>query len=282
MTMMAEVPGATAGNPVAAAAAVVVAADSLNRGAGLELAERLGLAFLDVRAGAAGVAPFLLSLGPDGLALHCAEGGFGPISCDFAGGRLWHRHHFGGGLGQGIARAVGLKQSADLWVADLTAGLGEDAFVLAGLGARVVLLERHPVIGALLEDGLRRARQLAGNSSTAATIERMDLILCDAFAWLQARTGDNCPDVAYLDPMFPERTKSARVRKEMQALQRIVGADGDSAALLELALDRARYRVVVKRPRHAPPLGTRSPSFAVTGRSTRYDVYALRRLPGRG
>lgn len=260
---------------------VVVAADSRNRAAGRELAERLKLSFLDSDAHAPPAAPFVLSLGPDGLALRSVEGWFGPISCDFTGGRLRHRHQFGGGLGQGIARAVGLKPGSDLWVADLTAGLGEDAFVLAGLGARVLMLERHPVVGALLEDGLRRARQLAENAGTAAAIERMELILCDASAWLQGRTEQLCPDVIYLDPMFPERGKSARVRKEMQALQRIVGGDEDSRDLFELALDKARYRVVVKRPRHAPPVGPRPVSFTVSGRSTRYDVYALRKLPGR-
>ena len=260
---------------------VVVAADSRNRAAGRELAERLKLSFLDSDAHAPPAAPFVLSLGPDGLALRSVEGWFGPISCDFTGGRLRHRHQFGGGLGQGIARAVGLKPGSDLWVADLTAGLGEDAFVLAGLGARVLMLERHPEVGALLEDGLRRARQLAENAGTAAAIERMELILCDASAWLQGRTEQLCPDVIYLDPMFPERGKSARVRKEMQALQRIVGGDEDSRDLFELALDKARYRVVVKRPRHAPPVGPRPVSFTVSGRSTRYDVYALRKLPGR-
>lgn len=260
---------------------MVVAADSRNRAAGRELAERLKLSFLDADAHAPPAAPFVLSLGPDGLALRSVEGWFGPISCDFTGGRLRHRHQFGGGLSQGIARAVGLKPGSELWVADLTAGLGEDAFVLAGLGARVVMLERHPVVGALLEDGLRRARQLAETAATAAAIERMELILGDACAWLQARTGQLCPDVIYLDPMFPERGKSARVRKEMQALQRIVGGDEDSAALFELALDRARYRVVVKRPRHAPPVAPHPVSFTVSGRSTRYDVYALRKLPGR-
>lgn len=260
----------------------MVAADSRNRGAGRELAARLGLSFWDSDVKPPLAAPFVLNLGPDGLVLRSVEGWFGPISCDFTGGRLRHRHHFGGGLGQGIARAVGLKQGADLWVADLTAGLGEDAFVLAGLGARVVMLERHAVVGALLEDGLRRARQLAENASTAAAIERMDLMLCDAADWLKARTPRHRPDVVYMDPMFPERGKSARVRKEMQALQRIIGADEDSAALLELALANAHYRVVVKRPRHAPPLAGPAVSFAVTGRSTRFDVYALRKLPARG
>lgn len=266
---------------VACVSPVVVAADSRNREAGRELADRLGLPFLDAMLGEASRAAFILRLTADGLALCSAADDFGPISCEFAAGRLRHRHQFGGGAGQSIARAVGLKQGCDLRIADLTAGLGEDAFVLAGLGAQVMMIERHPVVAALLEDGLRRAATLAHNTAIAAAITRMDLHQGDARAWLANCAESERPDVIYLDPMFPERNKSAQVRKEMQALQQIVGADADSDALLEPALRVALYRVVVKRARHAPHLGEQEPTFAVTGRSTRFDVYALRRLPHR-
>lgn len=257
---------------------MAVAADRRNLEAGQDLARRLGLAFLNPGAAVANPAPFILNLSGDGLALLSAEGRFGRISCDFAGGRLWHRHRHGGGLSQAIARAVGLKHSPELRIADLTAGLGEDAFVLAGLGASVVMVERHPVVAALLEDGLRRARQVAPNADILAAVERLMLVVADARTWLAQAPP---PDVIYLDPMFPERHKSALVRKEMQVLQLLVGADDDSDELLEQALERARYRVVVKRARHAPPLAGREPSFAVVGKTTRFDVHALRKLQGR-
>lgn len=258
---------------------VAVAADRLNLESGRDLARRLDLAFLDPGVAVQCPTPFILNLSGDGLALLSAEGRFGSISCDFAGGRMGYRHHHGGGLGQAIARAVGLKHSPELRIADLTAGLGEDAFVLAGLGASVVMVERHPVVAALLEDGLRRGRQVAANADILAAVERLSLVVADARTWL-AETPS--PDVIYLDPMFPERHKSALVRKEMQVLQRLVGADDDSDELLERALSAARYRVVVKRSRHAPPLAGREPTFAVTGKTTRFDVHALRKLQGRG
>ena len=256
---------------------VAVAADRLNLAAGRDLARRLGLAFLDSGFAAPTITPFILNLSGDGLSLLSSEGRFGAIVCDFTGGRMRHRHHHGGGVGQAIARAVGIKHASELLIADLTAGLGEDAFVLAGLGARVVMVERHPVVAALLEDGLRRARQVAQNADLLAAVERMSLIVADARTWLA--TADQL-DVIYLDPMFPERHKSALVRKEMQVLQRLVGTDGDCDELLGLALERARYRVVVKRARHAPSLAGLAPAFAVTGKTTRFDVYALRKLPG--
>jgi len=256
---------------------VAVAADRLNLEAGRDLARRLALRFLDPGVAVPEMAPFILNLSGDGLALLSSADRFGAIVCDFTGGRMRHRHHHGGGVGQAIARAVGLKHTSQLLIADLTAGLGEDAFVLAGLGARVVMVERHPVVAALLEDGLRRARQGTQSVELLAAVERMSLVEADARDWLVAA---DALDVIYLDPMFPERHKSALVRKEMQVLQRLVGADADCDELLGLALERARYRVVVKRARHAPPLAGLEPTFSVTGKTTRFDVYARRKLQG--
>ena len=76
---------------------------------------------------------------------------------DFASGAVAHRRKFGGGKGQSIAKAVGLKAGVQLHVIDATAGLGRDAFVLASLGCNVDMVERSPIAAALLEDGLERA-----------------------------------------------------------------------------------------------------------------------------
>jgi hypothetical protein len=72
--------------------------------------------------------------------------------------------------------------------------------------------------------------------------------------------------------------KMNAVRKEMVLFQRLVGDDADAERLLAAALDRARHRVVVKRPLAAPPLQGRAPDFSLKGKSTRFDVYALRRI----
>ena len=85
------------------------------------------------------------------------------------------------------------------------------------------------------------------------------------------------PEAILLDPMFPERARSAAVRKEMRFFHDLIGDDADAPALLEAALALALHRVVVKRPRKAPALAGSQPSYAITGRSTRFDVYPLRR-----
>lgn len=244
-----------------------------------ELARQLGLAFITEPPAQGRV----LQLGSAGLAL-CTFGprAPGPIRVDFVAGALAHRRRFGGGKGQDIARAIGLNRNADLTVVDLTAGLGRDAFVLATLGASVVMLERHPVVAALLADGLERARSCHEDATLAPIIARTRLIRQDAISWLQGgaiEAPDGRPDVIYLDPMFPERHKSAQVKKEMVAFQELVGRDDDAAEVLALALQTARYRVVVKRPAGAPVLGGREAGTAIAGKSTRFDIYPIQRIP---
>jgi len=204
----------------------------------------------------------------------------GPVWCDFVGGEVAHRRLYGGGKGQAIARAVGISTVFRPRIVDLTAGLGRDGFVFASLGARVTLVERHPVVAALLADGLDRARRQAEQDlELLAIMQRMVLIVADGGQWLAAGGEAERPDVVYLDPMFPARTKSAKVKKEMALFQSLVGTEDNGSELLAVALTRARYRVVVKRPRHAPPLEGRRPDHQWVGRSTRFDVYVLKKLP---
>jgi 16S rRNA (guanine1516-N2)-methyltransferase len=93
---------------------------------------------------------------------------------------------------------------------------------------------------------------------------------------MQALTESQRPDVVYLDPMFPARSKSAQVKKEMQVFHQLVGTDPDADQLLELARACAKKRVVVKRPRIAPELAAARPSYTLTGKSNRYDIYVAR------
>lgn len=193
-----------------------------------------------------------------------------PLFVDFVEGESRHRRLYGGGKGQAIARAVGLKKLRKPRVADLTAGLGRDAFVLAALGCDVMLVERSPAIHVLLQDGLKRALQ-SDDGSVREIVSRMQLVHADSLEWLDSQ--DESFDVIMLDPMFPERRKSALVRKEMRFFHDLVGSDSDAAGLLELARSRCKHRVVVKRPARAPFLGDHKPSFSIAGKSTRFDIY---------
>lgn len=231
-------------------------------------AERLGLQ-------AQADADFALQLGAEGLQfVELGPQAPGAVRVDFVEGAVAHRRLFGGGTGQMIAKAVGVQPGVRPQVLDATAGLGRDAFVLASLGCSMTLIERQPLIAALLEDGLARARQSVEVAPIAA---QMRLLQGNAIELLSAWT-DEAPQVIYLDPMFPHRDKSALVKKEMRLFRPLVGDDLDAPALLAAALALASHRVVVKRPRKAPCIEGAKPSYVLEGKSSRYDIYAKKAL----
>ncbi|HZP13374.1 MAG TPA: class I SAM-dependent methyltransferase [Nevskiaceae bacterium] len=184
---------------------------------------------------------------------------FGPIVADWTTADL--RRRIAGGRKQLLARAIGLHKRADLVVLDTTGGMGRDAFTLAALGAQVALVERQPLVARLLEDALARApREIAA---------RMQVHAGDAREHLQGRQWD----AIYLDPIYPGHDRDARSKKEMQVLRELSGGDLDAGDLLAAAIAVKPGRVVVKRPRSAPTLGERAPSFALSGTQARFDVY---------
>ncbi len=201
----------------------------------------------------------------------------GAIYVDLIGGAVGHRRKFGGGKGQAIAKAAGLNKGATPTVLDGTAGLGRDAFVLASLGCKVQMVERHPVVAALLDDGLQRAKQDPEIGSWVG--ERMSLIHASSHTALDDLAQDESfskPDVVYLDPMYPHpenKKKSALVKKEMRVFQSLVGADLDADNLLQPALALATKRVVVKRPDYANWLAEQKPTMAIETKKNRFDVY---------
>jgi 16S rRNA (guanine1516-N2)-methyltransferase len=222
-----------------------------------------------------GEAEFALQLGRQGLQfVELSPDAAGPIRADFVAGAVAHRRHFGGGSGQMIARAVGIQPGIRPTVLDATAGLGRDAFVLAQLGCALTMIERQPVIAALLEDGLQRA---LADPEVAPIVAQMCLMRGNAIDLMGAWDGQP-PQVVYLDPMFPPRDKSALVKKEMRLFRPLAGDDDDAPALLEAALALATNRVVVKRPRKAPAIAGEKPSYALEGNSSRFDVYAKKTL----
>lgn len=220
-------------------------------------------------------ADFTLEVGESGLQLQqLGADAPGPVRVDFVEGAVAHRRLYGGGSGQMIAKAVGVQPGVRPRVLDATAGLGKDAFVLASLGCDMSLVERQPIIAALLEDGLERAQN---DPEVGAIVARMRLLKGNSIEVMQQWQGD-APQVIYLDPMFPHREKSALVKKEMRLFRPLVGDDMDAPALLAAALELATHRVVVKRPRKAPCIEGSKPSHALEGKSSRYDIYPKKAL----
>lgn len=291
----------------------------------------------------------LLVVTPSRLELHQITKRTKPLCVDFLSHAMLYRLQHGGGFkrNQLLAKAVGIKGKDVPTVLDATAGLGKDAFILAALGCRVHMLERSPIVGALLQDGLAHLKRMlalnvdvtnANFSEDEKLLARffmpkvlrflpsnfeLNLTITSALDYIEQRLhelhldksiaqlppndygemnalnkngvlecahnvaegfdfgNDNRPDVVYLDPMYPEesgengKSRSALNKEEMRILKMIVGNDQDADELFARALQLARKRVVVKRPKHAPHIAGKKPHITFAGSSSRMDVYLL-------
>ncbi len=167
---------------------------------------------------------------------------------------------------QPLARALGRRTRT---VVDATAGLGQDAFLMAGMGYTVTAVERSPIIAALLSDGV--ARGCDDERLRAALVGRLSVVTGDARDVLP--TMHPKPDAIYMDPMFPpKRKRSTLPKKALRVLRDLVGDDDDATDLLAVCLQHAKHRVVVKRPHHAAALPL-EPAISYEGKMVRYDVY---------
>lgn len=215
-----------------------------------------------------------LALILDGHGLHLAAAGM-KMQPDWIGqlARLKRASH----KNELLARACQTEQQPIL--IDATAGLGHDGLLLAWLGAKVTLIERHPVLFSLLQDSFQRAIQ---SPELMPVMQRIQLVHADARVYLQQlqQQDEQHVDVIYLDPMFPkgghkDQKKQALVKKEMQVLHQLLpehGAMDLGEYLLPLAQQLAG-RVIVKRPRHAPALTDAKPQHQWLGDACRFDGY---------
>jgi len=245
----------------------IFCAQSADRERSCRLAEKLGLHQVSDRH----MAEFILSYRKNRLELSRPNDRnlTGPVYAEFVEGAAAYRRSRGGT--ELLLRAVGSTKKRPKDVLDATGGLGRDGFLLAAYGCTVTIAERNPIIFALLHDGLQRAMD---NEITRTICERIRLIQADSLDLLMRAAEDRYEvEVIYLDPMFPVRGKTALVKKEMQMFQLLLGRDRGIESLFVQALQSAGSRVVVKRPKAAPPLDGPDPSHSLAGKTTRFDVY---------
>ncbi|MCG8312281.1 MAG: class I SAM-dependent methyltransferase [Pseudomonadales bacterium] len=215
-----------------------------------------------------GSSAYLLACIDDVLQLIPKNKKLAPLKVDFKLGAIGFRGHQNVRNELLVKAVLGRDKQTLPSVIDATAGMGRDSFILAVLGCEVTLLERNPIVAALLKDGIMRYRDASADGQQIAA--RMRFLEGD----FQTQAMSLAPfDVVYLDPMFPHREKSALVKKEMQIFKEIVGADADSDDLFPIARSVAKKRVVVKRPSKAEFLANKKPTYSVTGRSSRFDIY---------
>ncbi len=209
-------------------------------------------------------AAFHIEVDGRGLALYC-DGDAAPWRVDLdaarvAGGRA-------GGRGAGGADPLLRALRGAATVVDATAGWGADAAHLARAGCRVTAVEKNPLAATMLLHALQRC-------SDAVVRARLTVVRGDSVVYLRdlAAACAPPPDAVYLDPMYPRSAKSAAAKKPAALLRKITGATPDSAALFAQAMAVAAHRVVVKRPRRAPPLAPGKVG-ETCGKLVRFDIY---------
>lgn len=168
----------------------------------------------------------------------------------------------------GVLRAGPNGDAGPRRIVDGTGGLGTDSWLLASAGATVIACEQHPVLAALLNDGLQRA-----SADVPEVAARISVLQGDVRRHLAALD----VEVLYLDPMYPQRRKAALGDRRLRSVAALLRADGvvadDAAGLVQAGLARGIARVVLKRPKHAQVDVARPPSHSLDGRSTRFDVW---------
>lgn len=201
-----------------------------------------------------------------GKALQFEDKDWHPIRVDFCSSQMAYRLRHIQGRNELIAKAIGWKKGLTFTVLDTTAGLGVESMIMALIGCQVTLLERNPIIFNLLNDGLERAQS---DPFLQAALTRMQWLQTCAITYLATAPQF---DVIYCDPMFETKENSALVKKNMQALQTVVGSDDDAELLAHSALMKAKKRLVVKRAINAPQL-IANPSVVYKTKTHRFDVY---------
>ena len=169
-----------------------------------------------------------------------------------------------------LIKALG-KDFREKRVLDLTAGWLKDSWRFLVHGISVTAFENQPLVYNFLNLSLQAQMRNLQDQNLLNCLKLLNLKSEDSKEFLKTHTLSHY-DVIYLDPMFPEKRKSALASKEMQILQDIVGETQVGEDLLEVALNTQASRVIVKRPLHASPLAN-PVTFQSTSKSSRFDVY---------
>lgn len=211
-------------------------------------------------------ADYHLHLHATGLEMHTADDPQTLVRVDFDNHKTQRRSQ----QSELLHRAIGITDKIKPRVLDATAGMGRDAYLIANRGCRVTMTEQHPLVYLLLQSGLQQATK----TSVSSTMAKLDLIHADANSFLEQT--ETQFDVIYLDPMFPDKNKTAKTKKEMQLLRSLLDDDQESLELLDKAIDLAKHRVVIKRPLKAPPYAGKPPSYNLKGRTVRFDIFGIK------
>lgn len=180
------------------------------------------------------------------------------MTLDFRCGNYRHRNQNIGK--EPLLKAIKIKKKLPKTLIDTTPGVLKDSVMLAARGIQITAVERNPLLYMMVKQALRQVSL------------PIDYHFGDAKQYLAAYPSE----IIYLDPMYPPKKNAAQVKKAMQILHQIIGADADADALLIAAkqhIQQTPSRIVVKRPNYAEPLAKLPPNFTSQTGATRFDIY---------
>ncbi len=185
-----------------------------------------------------------------------------------------------------IVRGIGAESNAGRPIVDATAGLGGDAAVaaIADPTRRVLACERHPLLAAVLEHEVHRARAAGHEAAT-----RIEVRPTDAVGVLESFDPADGPALVILDPMFPPRRRSSALPpKPMQRIRELAEtpdpetAEREATTMLDLAAAAGAGRIVLKRPPESghPVTALGRPTFEIETKLVRWMVWERREAVG--
>ncbi|MEM7562087.1 MAG: class I SAM-dependent methyltransferase [Pseudomonadota bacterium] len=169
--------------------------------------------------------------------------------------------------GQAVLKACNNKKRSIRRVLDVTGGWGADSLTLALHGREVTLLEYNPLVFNIVDYSTKCWMNLPLNHNGSLSAQHQT-----ALTYLDQSESADAYDCIYLDPMFPAHKSSAKPSKEMQILQ-VLTENLEIETSFEKSLERAKQRVVVKRPLKAEPLTRLKPDFCIREKTIRFDIY---------
>ena len=155
-----------------------------------------------------------------------------------------------------------------------------DGLILEGDGMRLRAsfddMKRRLLHGKLNSELLVRAAHVKGVAAPTL-VDATAGLGQDSLLLAAAGFSVTPPDVVYLDPMFPGRSKSAAVKKKFQLLHRLEAPCENETALLEAARAVHPRKIVIKRPVKGSYLAGIKPDYTLQGKAVRYDCIVMAR-----
>jgi 16S rRNA (guanine1516-N2)-methyltransferase len=165
-----------------------------------------------------------------------------------------------------LIQALNLKPASSYHVADVTAGLGVDALILAAAGFAVTMVENNPYLALGLSYLCYEFK---------AVFPNLNVVYANSIDFLTTTSHEF--DVIYLDPMFNYKKKSL-AKKNIQLIDLCITHSRLAAVvdlkLFNLAQDKAKHKVIVKRDNKQRQISSVFyPTSIKLGKTVRFDVY---------